>query len=295
MTQLTDTLKGMTTPLVTPFEDGAIDWEAYDRLLTAVTDGGIDTVFTCGTTGEFASLSSVERRRLVERTVRSTPDDVTVLVGGTGTAVEESIDWIKTAAEAGVDGVVVTAPYFHTSNGSDGIRRFFECIADRSALPVVVYNIPACVGESIPVGVVAELATHDSIMGFKDSSGDLAYGLRVQRRVPKEFCLLQGYDPLVLPSLRTEFDGGVNALSNVFPSAYVELVENPASDRARDIHREAIEPLFDHCREDGFAPATKAGLTVRGVLPSNEVRPPLVPIDTDAVRSTIDHAKSVLP
>lgn len=294
MTDISGGLRGVTSPVVTPFDGESVDWQAYDTLLSHVVDADVDAVFPCGTTGEFASLTGIERRKVVERTVQRTPAEVAVLAGGTGTNVDESIDWITTLAELGVDAVVSTAPYFHTSNDPHGVQQFFESIAERSPLPVVLYNIPACVGESVSVGTVEALSAHDSIVGLKDSSGDLAYGLRAQGRVADDFLLLQGYDPLLLPALRMGFDGGVNALSNVIPSAYVELLDDPATDRALELHREAIEPLFDLCKEEGFAPATKAALAERGVLPSNEVRPPLVSVDTDAVREAVDRAESVL-
>lgn len=288
-------LSGITTPVVTPFDGETVDWTSYETLLTHLVDGGVDAVFPCGTTGEFASLTADEKRQLVERTVAATPADVSVVVGGTGTNVDEAVNWIETTADIGADGVVVTAPYFHTSNSPQGLSRFFERVADRSPLSLVLYNIPACVGEEIPVETVAELATHDSIVGLKDSSGDLAYGLRAIHQTPDEFGLFQGYDPLVLPSLRMGFDGGVNALSNVFPNAYRTVYDDPESERAREIHREVIEPLFDICREEGFAPATKAALAERGVLPSRDVRPPLVPAEGEAIRAAMDRAEAVLP
>lgn len=287
-------LRGITTPVVTPFDDEGIDWPAYEALLSKLVEAGIDAVFPCGTTGEFASLTAAEGRRVVERAVRAVPEATPVVAGGTGTNAAEAADWIATAADLGVDGAVVTAPYFHTSNGSDGLRRFFERVADRSSVPIVLYNLPACVGEAIPVDVVAELATHDSIVGLKDSSGDLAYGLRVNSHTPEEFLLLQGFDPLLLASLRTGFDGGVAALSNAVPGAYVELYDDPASERARELHREAIEPLFEHCREEGFAPVTKAAAAERDLVPSTGVRPPLVPVEQDVVRAAVDRAEAVL-
>lgn len=292
MTGISDDLEGITTPLVTPFDDGDIDWAAYDDLLKHVVDGGVDGVFPCGTTGEFASLTPRERRQTVERAVESTPDDVAVVAGGTGTAVADTVDWIETAADLGVDGVVVTAPYFHTSNSPDGLRRFFHAVADASPVPLLLYNIPACVGETVPADVVADVAANDTVVGLKDSSGDLAYGLRVGSHTPEEFCLLQGSDALLLPALRSGFDGGVNALSNVVPEVYADIVAEPEAERALALHREVVEPLFDLCLEEGFAAAAKAGLTERGVLPSNEVRPPLVSVEDDRTRALLERVEA---
>jgi len=284
----------MTTPVVTPFDGHEIDWESYDRLLAHLVEGGVDGVFPCGTTGEFASLTAEERRRVVSRTIDVTPADVSVVVGGTGTAVEEAVAWIETAADIGADAAVVTAPYFHTSNEPGGLRQFFERIADDSPIPVVLYNNPAYVGEPIPSGTVGELATHGSVVGLKDASGDLTYASRVEDQVPEEFLLLQGFDSLLLASMRTGFDGGMNMLSNVMPDAFVEIIDAPESDRADDIHRDAVVPLFERGRAEGFAPVTKTVLAERGIITSNDVRPPLVPVEADLVEAAMNRADSVL-
>ncbi|SDY01726.1 dihydrodipicolinate synthase family protein [Halobellus clavatus] len=263
-------------PLVTPFADGEIDWESFDELLTHVVDGGVSGVFPCGTTGEFASLTRDERRKLVEHTVDVVGDDVSVIAGGTGTSVGEAINWLETLDDLGVDAGVVTAPYYHNSNGEAGVRRFFEAVADASPLPLFLYNIPGCVGERIPIETVVAVADHDAVCGLKDSSGDFTYGVRAMHRTPEDFRLLQGYDSLLLPSLRMGFDGGINALSNVVPGAYSTLVDDPAGARAERIHRDVIDPLFEYALHEGFAPATKALLVEREVLSANDVRPPLV-------------------
>jgi 4-hydroxy-tetrahydrodipicolinate synthase len=275
-------LEGISPPLATPMVDGEIDWNSFEQLLAHVGDGGVSGVFPCGTTGESASLTRTERRQLVERTIESVGADTPVIAGGSGTTVAETVDWIETLADIGVDAAVVTGPYFHNSNRKPGLERFFTSVADRSPLPLILYNIPSCVGESIPIETVASLATHEQISGLKDSSGDLAYGLRAKHQTPKDFLLFQGYDPLLLPSLRMGFDGGINALANVVPSVYTELYRTTATEDAAHQHHRMIEPLFEVCKRDGFAPATKALLVERDIIASSDVRPPLTATDVDS-------------
>jgi len=284
----------MTTPVATPFDGDDVDWDDYGRLLDHLVAGGVDGVVPCGTTGEFASLTRDERRQVVERSVEMTPADVSVVPGGTGTSVAASVAWTETVADLGADAVVVTPPYFHTSNDPLGLRRFFERVADGSPLPVVVYNNPAFVGESIPVETVAELASHDSIVGLKDASGDVAYGVSAIDRTPEEFLVVQGFDSLLVASLRMGFDGGMNMLSNVLPGAFAEIVDSPASGRARELHREAVTPLFERGTEAGYAPVTKAALVERGIISSTDVRPPLVSVDTDRVADAVAEAEAAV-
>ena len=295
---LRESLRGITPPIVTPFDDdGSVDETALEAVLDHVLEGGVDAIFPNGTTGEFASLSHAERRRVLEVTVdRSAEYSVPVLAGAAATTVEETLAHVEDAADAGADAAVVVAPYFHTANDPAGNRAFFERVADESPLALLLYNIPACVGCEIAPETVEALAAHDSVIGIKDSSGDLAYLLSLVRRTPDDFLVLQGWDSLLVPALRMGADGGINALSNVFPDIYSEIVEKVREDRGRTLQAEAITPLFEVCETYGFAPVTKAGLVAEGALRSDAVRPPLVSVPAEgrvAVEEAVEGARSV--
>ncbi|SEH16294.1 4-hydroxy-tetrahydrodipicolinate synthase [Natronorubrum sediminis] len=281
---LTEALSGITCPVVTPFEDDTgtpeVDDAAFTDVLEHLLDGGIDGVFPCGTTGEFASLTPAERKRVHERTVETVDGEVPVLAGAAAPSVDEVVDYATHAADIGADAAVVTEPYFHGANDSSGTHRFFEAVADRSPLPLLLYNIPPCTGGSIPVETIRALADHENVLGIKDSSGDLEYFCSVMRQTPEDFLALQGYDALLVPALRMGADGGLNALSNVAPAQYAELYETAADARGEEI-QDAIVPLFDACADHGFAPATKTALEYDGVIPTDAVRPPLVEVPAD--------------
>ncbi|WP_049927998.1 dihydrodipicolinate synthase family protein [Halopiger goleimassiliensis] len=284
-------LEGITTPLVTPFEPGTneIDEAGLEAVVGHCLDGGIDGLFPCGTTGEFTSLEPAERRRVHEVVVDRVDGEVPVLIGA-ATTVGEAVDYAEHGAAIGADVAVVTEPYFHGPNDPDGNRQFFERVADRSPLPVLLYNIPPCTGGSIAVETVAALARHENVIGIKDSSGDLASLLSILRETPEAFVVLQGYDALLVPALRMGADGGLNAGSNVAPAVYRELYETADEDRGAAI-QDAIAPYFDACDEYGFAPATKAALAYRDVLESDAVRPPLVAVPEDgreAIETGVD-------
>ncbi|AFZ73871.1 dihydrodipicolinate synthase family protein [Natronobacterium gregoryi] len=288
-------LQGITTPLVTPFDSdgGEIDESALEDLVDHLLENGIDGLFPCGTTGEFASLTPEERRRVHEVVVDRAEGEVAVLAGAAATTVEEAVDYAEHAAEIGADVAVVTEPYFHGPNAPDGNRRFFERVADRSPLPVLLYNIPPCTGGSIALEALEAVADHENVIGIKDSSGDLGYTLSVIRRMPKEFVVLQGYDALLTPALRMGADGGLNAGSNVAPAAYTELYESFEGERGIEL-QDAIEPLFGACAEHGFAPATKTALEYRGIVPSDAVRPPLVPVPEDGQAGVAEGVDALL-
>ncbi len=289
---MTDPVGRLTCPIVTPFDsEGVVDDDALRNLIDHV-EGDVDGVFPCGTTGEFASLSPAERRDVIEVTAEHA--SVPVVAGAGATSVAGTVEAVGMAADAGADAAVVVPPYFHTANAPAGNQRFFERVADRSTLPLLLYNIPQCTGARIEPETVAAVADHDRIVGLKDSSGDLSYLLSVQSRVPGEFSLLQGYDALLVPALRMGIDGGVNALSNALPAVFGEAVEHATEERGAVVQREAITPVFEACLEYGFAPAAKAALVSRGVVGSDAVRPPLVPIeDPGPVESAVERALAV--
>lgn len=292
MTAPDGSFNGVLCPIVTPFEGGEVDEETLSSLAEFILDGGVDGLFPCGTTGEFASLAPEQRERVIG-TVTEAAGDAPVIAGAAETSVPETLRRIEEAESAGADAAAIVGPYFHTANGPGGTRRFFEAIAEESALPLYLYNIPMCVGDGIDAETVGTLAEHDAVRGMKDTSGDLSYFLSVDRHTPEEFVLMQGFDTLLVPALRMGANGGVHALGNVIPEVFAELFEHADEERGAELQREAIAPLFEFCVEHGFAPATKAALVHRDVIPSDEVKPPLVELDEeakDAIGDAVDRA-----
>ncbi|MFC4437441.1 MULTISPECIES: dihydrodipicolinate synthase family protein [Natrialbaceae] len=291
---LRNALRGITCPTVTPFDDGSIDESALVDLLEHLHEGGIDGVFACGTTGEFPSLAPEERQRVVELSVDHADGPVVACAGAT--SVDETVAHVENAVSVGADAAALVPPYFTAANAPVGNQRFFEAVADATSIPLLLYNIPQCTGRRIEPETVAALAERGGFVGIKDSSGDLSYFQSVIRETPDDFLCLMGYDSLVVPALRMGADGGINALSNVVPGAFRELVDEAETGRGRELQADAIAPLFELCASYGFAQATKAGLVHRGVLSTDEVRPPLVPVDdarADEVGTAVEETLEV--
>jgi len=289
-------LRGVTPPLVTPFTaDGSLDADALSEVVSFVVDRGVSGLFPCGTTGEFASLTFDERLQTIETTV-SHAEGVPVLAGVASPNVHDTVAQITAAADAGADVAVVTPPYFHTANAPQGNQAYFEQVAADSELPLLLYNIPSCTGAPIDPETVVALSTQEQFIGLKDSSGDFGYFSQLLRQTADPFLLLQGFDNLLLPSLRIGADGGIHALSNVLPSVFAELAGAPQSDRAAELQQTSIAPLFETCLSVGFAPATKAALSHRSVIPTDAVRPPLVETDAETaetITALVDQATSI--
>lgn len=295
MTTLDSSFTGVLCPIVTPLDEGDIDEDALTSLTDFILNNGVDGLFPCGTTGEFASLAPDQRQQVIE-IVSETAGDAPVIAGSAGTSVPETLARIDEAKTAGADAAAIVGPYFHTANSPKGTQQFFEAIAEETVLPLYLYNIPMYVGNEIDPEIVGALAEYESVHGMKDTSGDLSYFLSVDRFTPTEFVLFQGFDTLFVPALRMGSNGGVHALANVIPGVFAELLDSADTERGATLQREAVAPLFELCVEYGFAPATKAALVHRDVIPSDELKPPLVPLDKEAkteIGEAVDRALSI--
>ena len=169
---------------------------------------------------------------------------------------------------------MVVSPYY-LGTTQPGLKRFFREIADDSPLPVLLYNIPPLTGNTLGVDLVSSLATHESIVGLKDTSGNLTYHHRIIEQTPPEFLVFQGATGLATASLDLGTDGLIAGPANVFPGAMVRLYE--AYDRgelttARRVMQTVVTPFVSATSDVPTATATKhlvglSGLDIGGPLP----------------------------
>jgi len=280
-------------PTVTPFANGSVDAEAVADLSEFVLENGADGLIPCGTTGEFASLTEEEYETVVSASVDAA-NGAPVLPGAASSSVAGTVERIDIAADCGADAVLIVLPYFHGANDPAGNERFLRAVLAETSLPIILYNIPSCVGQSIDADLVEAVADHPDLAGMKDTSGDLTHLLEIIRRTGDDFRLFQGWDSQLVPAVSMGATGGINAASNIFPGLMDEAIEAAATNdigRARDLQLNHIAPLFNTALDYGFAPTTKAALVERGVIDDNSVRPPLVELSDEqvaSVRSVLD-------
>ena len=291
----------VSPPIVTPFDaDGDVDTDALADHVDALVAAGLDGMVPCGTTGEFASLTDAERRTVIETVVDAADGRVPVIAGAADTSVAGVRERLETADALGADATLVTLPYYHTSTAPAGQRAFLDAVADDAPLPIYLYDIPSTVGEPIDPDVLAAVAERDSVVGLKDTSGDVSAVDAAVDRTPDEFTVFQGVDALLYPSASLGVDGGIHALSQAVPEVFValgEAIRDGDDGRALTLHRRAVAPLFDRCADHGFAPATKVAAAHRGFIPDPTVRPPLTLPDEDArdaIRADVDAALDVV-
>ena len=287
-------LRGAFTALVTPFTaDGALDEPAFRRLVRWQILAGIDGLVPCGTTGESPTLTSDERERLIAATVevareRASRDRILV-VAGTGTNdTATTVRATQRAAELGADAALVVAPYYNRPDGRM-LEAHFRAVADDGGLPIVVYNVPSRTGSNVDAGTFLRLAEHPRVIGVKEASGNLDQIATICRDRPRHVSVLAGDDAWTLPVLAMGGDGVVSVASNEVPGELVALCAAARAgdwDAARRIHERWL-PLFQGNFRGAPNPVpVKAAMTLMGLLDSDAVRGPLLPIDADG-RATL--------
>ncbi len=238
--------EGVYPALVTPFDsDGEVDYGALGDVIEYVEDAGVDGVVPCGSTGESATLTHEEHKKVVEYTVEKA--ETKVVAGSGSNSTHEALELTKHADEAGADGALLISPYYNIPNDT-GLVEHYETVADAVDIPLLVYNVPGRTGHNIPDDVIVELASHDGIAGIKEASGDINKISRLCARTrDKEFDVVSGDDSMTLPLLSVGGTGVISVTANIFPRAMCELVDAARQgdyERARETHAELM-PVFD--------------------------------------------------
>jgi 4-hydroxy-tetrahydrodipicolinate synthase len=267
--------RGVLTALVTPFRDDAVDERALVELVELQIAAGVDGIVPCGSTGESATLSHAEHRRVVEVVVAAARGRVQVVAGTGSNSTREAIELTRHAKDAGADAALLISPYYNKPTQA-GIVAHYAAIARETGLPLLAYNIPGRTASNILPETVARLADIEQVVGIKEACGDVAQIGRVIALRPDDFSVLSGDDVLTLPVLALGGDGVISTASNVAPSEMVELVRAfRAGDiaRARDLHYRLL-PLFDALFAETNPIPVKGALALRGLI-RDEIRLPL--------------------
>ena len=274
--------------MVTPTTGATdVDTETLREFTDFLVQGGVDGLFPIGTTGEFPSLSREQRRDVIE-TVVDHSADLPVLAGCGGTAVSAVRRYVADAADVGADAAVVVTPYYQDAS-QEGLRRFYEAIADDSALPIYLYNIPQFTGNDLTPETTATLAEHPNVAGVKDSSGDFTYFLDLLEATPDAFDVFQGIPTYSIMSLEHGADGLIAGPANVFPRAVSELYdahENGDDERARRRLSRVVLPILRSTRSMPMIPALRY-LSAKAGRDLGDSLPPLAEL-TPSQRENLD-------
>lgn len=240
---------GLYTALITPFHpDGAIHWEGLRLLLRFQRQHGVDGVVILGTTGETPTLTSSEKRRLIEVALEELEGHLPVIVGTGHYSTEETVAATREAEVMGADAALIVTPYYNKPT-QEGLYRHFQTIAEQVSIPICLYNIPGRSGVSLHPDTVIRLLSCSSIQGIKEASGHLPQIdalIEHTHLLSSHFAVLSGDDSLTLPILSLGGHGVISVVSNLVPSAMKRLVDAALQGdliTAKEWHRR-LSPLF---------------------------------------------------
>ena len=235
----------LLTAMVTPFDrEGQVDYEQAKRLALALLESGSDGLVVAGTTGESPTLSHEEKLTLFGE-VKAAVGNRGAVIAGTGTYnTAESVELTRTAEQIGVDGVLLTTPYY-SKPPQEGLYRHFAAIAGATSLPCIIYNIPGRTAVNVTAETQVRLAEIPNMVGVKESSGDLGQISEIIRRAP-HFRVWSGDDPLTLPIMAVGGYGVVSVVAHLVGTQIKRMIEaHLAGDaqQAAAIHQQ-LAPLI---------------------------------------------------
>lgn len=291
-------LVALATPMTTA---GELDLVALDRLVDHVVAGGIVGISPCGSTGEGARLTVRERLSVTGRVI-ARAGALPVIPGVPVSAVPDAEMELRKLGDLGARAALVAPPaYFPMSDAE--IEGFYRGLADRSPVPIVLYNIPAFTRVPLPPSLVGRLATHGNIVGLKDSSRDLEYLQAAvqavqllqtgQSELANYFRVYTGTDTLLVASALAGADGSIAASANLVPELGVRMLELVSTDlpEALTLQRHLID-IVAVCRKGTPPSGWKAALSIAGLCSPVPVAP-ASPLSEDAIRRMREDLLSV--
>ena len=271
---------GALVALVTPFIDGQLDEKGLVDLIEFQIDNGTHGIVPCGTTGESATISFAEHKRVIDLTVKTVNGRVPVVAGTGGNNTLEAIELTESAKESGADAVLSVVPYYNKPN-QEGMYLHFREIAEKVDIPMFLYNVPGRTVVNMLPDTVARLAEVDNIIGIKEATGSLEQVTDVIRMCREDFIVLSGDDFTSMPSVLVGGKGVISVISNVYPGGMARMMEAALSGdlkKANELNYAMFKLMKLMFINPNPVPAKK-GLELMGKIQSGLPRLPLAPID----------------
>lgn len=288
-------LQGTGVAIVTPFtKKGDVDYVALEKLVNHIVEGGVEFIVVQGTTGESVTLTTEEKAETLKCVVAANNNRAGIVLGHGGNNTHQLINDFKKLDLTGVDAFLSVSPYYSKPT-QEGIVQHFSALAERSPLPIIVYNVPGRTGSNMTPETTLELAhSQAKIIGTKEAAGNLEQVASIVRNAPKDFLVLSGDDALVLGHMAFGGHGVISVIANAYPKLFSDMVRAAAKndyETARKNHyilHKMIQLIF----KEGNPGGIKFVLSELGIC-ENQVRLPLAPIST-ALENTIKAEMAVI-
>jgi 4-hydroxy-tetrahydrodipicolinate synthase len=278
---------GTGVAMVTPFQaDGQVDYDALEKLIDHLIDGGIDYLVSLGTTGESATLSKEEKKQVFAFTAKTVNKRVLLVAGIAGNNTLETVAEIKAFDTTGYDAILSASPHYNKPT-QEGIYQHYKAIAEAAPLPIILYNVPSRTGTSVSAETTVRLATDfKNIIGIKEASGSFDLLNQLMRDKPEDFLVISGDDPISLPMIAMGAVGVISVVGNALPRQFSDMIKKCLSGDykgAQPAHYSMIE--FTRLMfAEGSPAGVKSALKHLGVC-GDTLRLPLVPVSESAAEN----------
>ena len=215
--------KGCATALVTPFTNDGINFEELRKLIEFQILEGIDGLVICGTTGESSTMSLVEKKSVIDFSVKVANGRVPIIAGTGGNNTADAVAMSKYAESVGADGLLLVTPYYNKTT-QKGLIAHFSKIAESVNIPIILYNVPSRTGLNIEPEICLELSKIPNIVAIKEASGNISQVAKIANLCNDELTIYSGNDDQILPILSLGGLGVISVLSNVYPKFVHEMV-----------------------------------------------------------------------
>ena len=233
--------KGSFVALATPFKNGKLDEKTFRKLIEFQIDNGTDGIVPCGCTGEAATLTMAEQKRLIKIAMETVNKRVPVVAGTGSNNTAEAIDLTKSAKKAGCDGALIISPYYNKPTPEGQYRHYFQ-IAKAANIPIMLYNVPSRTGISILPSTVARLSKIDNIVAIKEAAGSVQQVVDILSLC--DITVMSGDDSMTLPFMAVGATGVVSVAANIIPGKIRSLTQaclEGQYEKARKIHYSIAE------------------------------------------------------
>lgn len=277
---LKNTLRGTGVALVTPFKnDESVDYNALQKIINHVIDGGAEYVVTLGTTGETPTLSKEEKFDIIQFTNETVAGRVPIVVGIGGNNTRELVKDLQQYPLDQSVAVLSASPYYNKPS-QEGIFQHYKILAEASPKPLLLYNVPGRTGRNVTAETSLRLA-HEvpNVAGIKEAAGDMAQSMQLVKEAPADFLVVSGDDSLAFPQIATGFSGVISVAANAYPAEFSEMVRAALAgnlNKARELN-DALTEAYDLMFAENNPAGVKAFMYEMGLL-SNELRLPMVPL-----------------
>ena len=214
--------KGSIPAVITPFIEDKVDYDSLYKVLTYLIDNGSHGLVPCGTTGESPTLSHDEHKKIIEETIKITDKRIPVIAGTGSNNTLEAIEYTDHAEKSGADAALIVTPYYNKPTQL-GLYEHFKTIADKTNIPIIIYNIPGRSIVDMTIETMIELSKIKNIIGVKDATNDLFRPLLTRKKMQNDFCYLSGEDGTALAYLVQGGHGCISVTANVAPKLCSEM------------------------------------------------------------------------